>query len=213
MHTHAYTHTHTHTGKVDVPSNSSVCVCVCVCAVCGRPQLSSRIVGGQDAPPGGWPWQASIDFFEEHLCGGSLINQEWVLSAANCFLSVKAGEVKVHLGRQSLSGSNPHEESRAVSRIVPHPNYNIFAKDNDIALLQLSTPVSFSDHIRPVCLAASGSVFLNGTNSWVTGFGNTAEGGKATHTHTHTHTLALEILLKVVGQHIHTHTHTHWPWR
>ncbi|KAL2086460.1 hypothetical protein ACEWY4_017519 [Coilia grayii] len=146
-------------------------------SVCGRASLSSRIVGGQDVPPGGWPWQASVHYFGEHLCGGSLINQEWVLSAAHCFLSVRAGEVKVHLGRQSLSGSNPHEESRAVSRIVPHPNYNIFAKDNDIALLQLSTPVSFSDHIRPVCLAASGSVFLNGTNSWVTGFGNTAEGG------------------------------------
>ena len=82
------------------------------------------------------------------------------------------------MGLESLDGSNPNSVSSTVRTIIRHPDYNRFTSDNDIALLQLSAPVTFTNYIRPVCLAASESVFINGTNSWVTGFGNIREGGK-----------------------------------
>lgn len=53
--------------------------------VCGITPLNTRIVGGEDAPPGSWPWQVSLQRFGGHFCGGSLINSEWVMSAAHCF--------------------------------------------------------------------------------------------------------------------------------
>uniref|UniRef100_A0A3B5KUF6 Peptidase S1 domain-containing protein n=1 Tax=Xiphophorus couchianus TaxID=32473 RepID=A0A3B5KUF6_9TELE len=53
--------------------------------VCGRPQLKDRIVGGVDASNGAWPWQIDIQKDNAHICGGSLITQDWVLSAAHCF--------------------------------------------------------------------------------------------------------------------------------
>ena len=81
------------------------------------------------------------------------------------------------LGRQSLQGRNPNEVSRTLARIILHPEYDSGTSDNDIALLRLSSPVTFTDYIRPVCLAAGGSVFNNGTDSWVTGFGAVGEGG------------------------------------
>ena len=84
----------------------------------------------------------------------------------------------VSLGRQNLEGSNPNEESRTVAEIVLHPAYNSGTSNNDIALLRLSSPVGFTDYIRPVCLAATDSVFNSGTDSWVTGWGAIREGGE-----------------------------------
>ncbi|XP_077068336.1 trypsin-like [Siphateles boraxobius] len=152
---------------------------LCQLDVCGQAPLNNKIVGGQDASAGSWPWQVSIQSVKlgGHFCGGSLINKDWVLSAAHCFQSSSIGTIRIYLGRRSQSGSNPYEEHRTVSRFINHPNYNNPSGDNDIALLQLSSSVTFSDYIRPVCLAATGSVFAAGTESWVTGWGMLQDGG------------------------------------
>uniref|UniRef100_A0A4W6G621 Peptidase S1 domain-containing protein n=1 Tax=Lates calcarifer TaxID=8187 RepID=A0A4W6G621_LATCA len=148
-------------------------------AVCGITPLNPRIVGGEDAPPGSWPWQVSLQRFGGHVCGGSLVNREWVISAAHCFSSTSTSGWQISLGRQNLQGNNPNEVSRTVARIILHPNYDSITNNNDIALLKLSSPVTFTDYIRPVCLAAGGSVFNNGTDSWVTGWGAVKEGGES----------------------------------
>uniref|UniRef100_A0A7N8WTR5 Peptidase S1 domain-containing protein n=1 Tax=Mastacembelus armatus TaxID=205130 RepID=A0A7N8WTR5_9TELE len=145
----------------DILIDSAMVVCF---PVCGTAPLNPRIVGGEDAPPGNWPWQASVHIFDAYICGASLINKEWVMTAAH-------SDWTVVLGRQNQEGDNLNEVSRRVAKIVLHPKYDSNTADNDIALLRLSSPVQFTDYIRPVCLAASGSVFNNGTVSWVTGWG------------------------------------------
>ncbi|KAL0198134.1 hypothetical protein M9458_006674, partial [Cirrhinus mrigala] len=77
------------------------------------------------------------------------------------------------------SGSNPFEAYRTAVRVINHPNYDNPNNDNDIALLQLSSSVTFSNYIRPVCLAAAGSKVAAGTDSWVTGWGALQSGGQA----------------------------------
>ncbi|XP_063328800.2 transmembrane protease serine 9-like, partial [Pelmatolapia mariae] len=144
--------------------------------VCGQAALNTRIVGGQVAPVGSWPWQVSLQRSGSHFCGGSLINSQWVLTAAHCFPTITASGLTVNLGRQSLQGSNPNAVSRTVTQIIKHPNYNSKTFDNDICLLQLSSPVTFNNYISPVCLAASDSTFYSGVNSWVTGWGSIGSG-------------------------------------
>uniref|UniRef100_A0A8C6UNI5 Peptidase S1 domain-containing protein n=1 Tax=Neogobius melanostomus TaxID=47308 RepID=A0A8C6UNI5_9GOBI len=117
---------------------------------------TARIVGGKNATAGSWPWQVSMHHDDAHLCGGTVINTEWVLTAAHCI----------------ITGSNPNEVNRTVSQIIVHPDYNKGTRfNNDIALMKLSSPITYSTYIRPVCLAANGSLFYNGTRVWATGWG------------------------------------------
>uniref|UniRef100_H3D158 Zgc:100868 n=1 Tax=Tetraodon nigroviridis TaxID=99883 RepID=H3D158_TETNG len=143
---------------------------------CGQPQLNTRIVGGQEAPAGSWPWQASVHFSGSHRCGGSLVNNQWVLSAAHCYVGLSASTLTVYLGRQNQEGSNPNEVALGVAQIISHPSYNSQTFDNDLALLRLSSAVTFTAYIQPVCLAAPGSTFYADVNSWVTGWGNIGSG-------------------------------------
>uniref|UniRef100_A0A672K9M3 Serine protease 27-like n=1 Tax=Sinocyclocheilus grahami TaxID=75366 RepID=A0A672K9M3_SINGR len=140
--------------------------------VCGQAPLNTRIVGGVNAPEGSWPWQVSLHKSGRHFCGGSLINNEWVLTAAHCLPGVSASSLRVYLGRRTQEGVNTHEISRNVRTIIVHPSYDSNTNNNDIALLRLSSTVTFNNYIRPVCLAAQSSVFISGTSSWITGWGD-----------------------------------------
>lgn len=94
------------------------------------------------------------------------------------YLSASSLEnMTVFLGRQRQEGSNTNEVALTIAEIIIHPNYVPITSDNDIALLRLSSPVTFTNFIIPVCLAASSSTFYNGTDTWVTGWGNIGSGG------------------------------------
>ncbi|XP_057689681.1 suppressor of tumorigenicity 14 protein homolog [Corythoichthys intestinalis] len=151
---------------------------------CGtRPFKLNRIVGGQNAELGEWPWQVSLHFLTSgHVCGASIISEKWLLSASHCFVTHDAAN-HVASNWQTYSGMQDqfkHEDvqRRPVKRIISHPDYNQMTFDYDIALLELSEPLEFSNTIQPICLPAPSHVFPAGMSCWVTGWGALREGGQ-----------------------------------
>ncbi|XP_045849914.1 serine protease 33-like isoform X1 [Meles meles] len=141
---------------------------------CGRPHASGRILSGQDATLGEWPWQVSLREEGQHVCGGTLIAEAWVLTAAHCFYQKQPlSAYSVLLGSiSSYPQAEEPQELRAVAEFIIHPEYLPETSRADIALVQLASPVAYSDLILPVCLPKPGDPLDHGTWCWVTGWGN-----------------------------------------
>ncbi|XP_068103315.1 transmembrane protease serine 9-like [Hyperolius riggenbachi] len=147
----------------------------CSASVCGIPKVSDRIVGGMDSVDGEWPWQVSLQFLGYHVCGGSLISSQWVMSAAHCFLrSNRSQDYKVLLGMYQLFVSNPHEILSRLDTLIIHPQFTQVGDQGDIALLKLANPVAFTNYMLPVCLPSSTVRFPCAMECWVTGWGHTS---------------------------------------
>ncbi|XP_028824002.1 transmembrane protease serine 3 [Denticeps clupeoides] len=148
------------------------------CVECGsRPQFTTRIVGGNVSKGGQFPWQVSLHFQNEHLCGGSIIAPQWVLTAAHCvygFAYPSLWTVYPGLIIQSASSA----ESMAVEKIIYHSRYRAKALDYDIALIKLTNPVIFNGLKEPICLPGFGEEFEDGRMCWISGWGATEDGGE-----------------------------------
>uniref|UniRef100_A0A452SLU3 Peptidase S1 domain-containing protein n=1 Tax=Ursus americanus TaxID=9643 RepID=A0A452SLU3_URSAM len=133
---------------------------------CG--QVIAKILGGKEAEEGKWPWQVSVRINEKHVCGGSLITQQWVLTAGHCILSrfrysVKMGDRSVH--KEITSVVVP------VRNIIVHPQLSVVGViQKDLALLQLLYPVNFTMTIQPICIPQKTFRVEAGTTCWVTGW-------------------------------------------
>lgn len=142
--------------------------------------LDQPIIGGANATAGEWPWQAQLDRSGSHWCGGSLLSDRWVLTAAHCVDGQSAGSFQVNLGAHRRSLPNANVQSRGVARLVVHPDYDPFTGDNDVALIELSSSVTFTEFVQPIALSQATAPV--GGSAYVTGWGNDAPGSGAADT-------------------------------
>ncbi|KAK3108393.1 hypothetical protein FSP39_007025 [Pinctada imbricata] len=145
-------------------------------AGCGAQRVSpavSYIVGGTEATPNSWPWMASLEYNGYHVCGGSLISNKYVITAAHCVEGSMSNPSKwtVRLGKHDRSKTESTQKNVGLVSIISHENYNGNKIDNDIAIMELDQAVTFNDYISPVCIAEED--VSAGTNCVTTGWGDT----------------------------------------
>ncbi|XP_068622149.1 trypsin-like [Battus philenor] len=150
------------------------------------PRRTGKIVGGSETPYGAYPWQVEIQMLDpdkltfEHHCGGAVIAQRLVLSAAHCFdkQPLQLDHIRIVVGEHRLKVQDKHEHRFLAEKVVLHPDFRKNGPhSNDIALVLVSRSgngVQFNSHVRPICLPEDTAA----TGRWcsVSGWGYQAEG-------------------------------------
>uniref|UniRef100_A0A8V0XNY2 Transmembrane serine protease 15 n=1 Tax=Gallus gallus TaxID=9031 RepID=A0A8V0XNY2_CHICK len=134
----------------------------------------TRIVGGSDARREAWPWIVSLHFNSRPVCGASLVNEEWLVTAAHCVYGrqLQPSTWKAVLGLYDQSNmTDASTVVRNIDQIVINPHYNKVTKDSDIALMHLQYEVQYTDYIQPICLPEKNQQFLPGINCSIAGWG------------------------------------------
>jgi trypsin len=134
------------------------------------------IVGGSEVTPYSVPWQVAFVSRGSNspFCGGTLISDRHVLTAAHC--TSNNGRYDVIVGEHSITSSSDGTR-HSVCRSVDHPNNS--GVTNDFAILHLDTPVQIGTRAVPACLppASFGGDFFDGKTLTVSGWGTLSAGG------------------------------------
>ncbi|KAM9043154.1 LOW QUALITY PROTEIN: coagulation factor XI-like [Megaptera novaeangliae] len=138
-------------------------------------KIKPRIVGGTKSVLGEWPWQITLHITsptQRHLCGGSIIGNQWILTAAHCFSEVESPKaLRVYSGILNQAEIKEDTSFFGVQEIIIHDQYEMAESGYDIALLKLETTMNYTDSQRPICLPSKGDRNVTYTECWVTGWG------------------------------------------
>lgn len=148
------------------------------------------IIGGNNTTIQDNPWQVSIratnnyhivNVRNQHICGGSIIAPNWILTAAHCITNLNGGlininEITIASGITQRT-DNVNGQYRNVVEIIRHPNYNPINLENDVALIRINTNLNYNTNVGPILLTNSSSNSSVGTVGRVTGWGDTTSGG------------------------------------
>ena len=156
-------------------------------------RFSTRIVGGKPADPDEWPWLAAlvhkdgqgsgkskkgivesilrliVIILSGQYCGATLISDNHVLTAAHCLKPFRREDIMIKLGEYDFNeDGETGDETFSVAAMKLHENYNEQTYENDIAIMRLDRPATFSKSIWPICLPDNSRDFTN-TRAFVIG--------------------------------------------
>jgi len=143
--------------------------------------VGQKIVGGHEVdPPHSIPWQISLQdksWENWHFCGGSLISDRYVLTAAHCCDGQIIENMQVVAGEHDLYSNEGVEQAVNVLQMIIHPEYDSYTIENDICLVYTSTAFQLNAKVARVSLPAQDQEWSAGTTVTVSGWGTLSEGG------------------------------------
>lgn len=154
------------------------------CGCSDRPVVTTKIAGGELAASHSWSWAVSLRHADVHFCGGTILNEWYIVTAAHCLLEVAnaLSNLTVCAGIDYLS--DVCTQNLSVVNITNHHGFGNRTMENDIAMIRLATPINFSDpFVARICLPEATHSFdypEGGTAVITVGWGSTDIGGTAT---------------------------------
>ncbi|KAM3857266.1 uncharacterized protein ACN63O_019251 [Diretmus argenteus] len=144
----------------------------------------SRIVGGTECPKGHCPWQVLLLNNGKGFCGGVIYKATWILTASHCLEDTEAQSLQVVAGEHNTEVHEGSEQLIQVAQIISHEHYVARTADNDIALLRLVSPITFTPYAVPACLPtrplAERELWAINMHT-VSGWGRRSENGPTSH--------------------------------
>ncbi|XP_078507402.1 serine protease 1-like [Lissotriton helveticus] len=132
-----------------------------------------KIIGGYTCKPHSQPWQVYFTTSGGRWCGGSLINEYWIISAAHCY--APASTLVAHLGEHDTTRAEGTEQRLQVAKAIMHPKFNSYDLDNDFMLVKLATPAKFNAQVQPIRMGVNCPAA--GSQCLVSGWGNLRTSG------------------------------------
>nr|XP_031838376.1 serine protease nudel isoform X2 [Nomia melanderi] len=114
-----------------------------------------RVVGGRASHPNAWPFLVAINKDGTFYCGGVILNELWILTAAHCLDGYTGHYFEIQAGLLRRSSFSPMAQSRRARYTIIHPQYDGENMRNDIGMIKLDDPLRFNRWVRPVCLPES----------------------------------------------------------
>lgn len=135
--------------------------------------LTSRVTYGENADQNEYPWQIAMFVGSRYHCGGSIIGDRFILTAAHCVVSyqVKPSVLTLSLGDYDVStkSDGPYIAAK-IETVRIHPSYSRSTLQNDVAVLKLTKRIEYSQRVAPVCLPTS-DIPTDGKRATITGWG------------------------------------------
>ncbi|CAG9791752.1 unnamed protein product [Diatraea saccharalis] len=152
--------------KVPIPEDDPVFMDI--------PQINSsdRIVGGQEASIEEYPHQVSFIVNNSYFCGGFIVSERYIITAAHCAQNVDPSTVVLRAG----SSWRRNGTIIPIEKVIPHPEYNNPAFDKDVAVMKTVEPMTFGETMQPISLPPLNRQMKGGTDILVSGWGRTQQG-------------------------------------
>ncbi|XP_029994651.1 trypsin [Sphaeramia orbicularis] len=135
-----------------------------------------RVIGGYAPVPHSLKYIVTLQTrLRQHLCGGSLINKYWVITAAHC--DNGKNNMVIVAGDYSLSIYEGTEQEVFPQVLIPHPEYDSNTYNNDIMLIKLQVPVYLNSFVSITLMPRPNAIISEGRTCRVSGWGNTEPSG------------------------------------